>query len=162
LRAREVVSAPSRRASATRFAVPCRGTDYGNASTGCTAVAAEYSILSSADSHARKDWRTIVTRKSADIVQAKYSVWVLNSNAARPDAVQSFCNKHGARRVIFLSRERDIKPTSRPTTENGARGYSPAGGCELLDVAAVARRRGRRGVLKRSRSASHWSAHRQD
>ena len=88
------------------------------------ALRAEYAILSSAGSHAHEDWRTIITRKSADIVQARHSVWVLNSNAARPDAVQSFCNKYGARYVIFLSRQRDGKPNSGPSTETKARHYS--------------------------------------
>jgi hypothetical protein len=88
------------------------------------ALAAEYSILSSAGSHAREDWRTIITRKSADIAQAKHSVWVLNSNAARPDTVQSFCNRQGARYVIFLSRERDSKVRSGPSTEHRAQRYS--------------------------------------
>jgi hypothetical protein len=92
------------------------------------ALAAEYSILSSAGSHAREDWRTIITRKSADIAQAKHSVWVLNSNAARPDTVQSFCNKQGARYVIFLSRERDSKVRSGPSTEHRARETHPDGG----------------------------------
>jgi hypothetical protein len=89
------------------------------------ALAAEYSILSSAGSHAREDWRTIVTRKSADIATVKHSVWVLNSNAARPDAVQSFCNEHKARYVIFVSRERNGKPNVGPSTEDKARLYSP-------------------------------------
>jgi hypothetical protein len=33
-----------------------------------------------------------------------HTVWLLNSNAARPDVVQQFCKDHGARQVIFVSR----------------------------------------------------------
>jgi hypothetical protein len=88
------------------------------------AYSAEYLILSSAGSHAREDWRTIIARKTADIAKAKHSVWVLNSNAARPDNLQSFCNNYAARFIIFLSRERDGKPDSGPSSEAGAQSYS--------------------------------------
>jgi hypothetical protein len=89
-----------------------------------SALAAEYPILSSAGSHAREDWGTIIARKTADIAKAKHSVWVLNSNAARPDNVQSFCNKHAARYVIFLSRERDAKSDAGPSTGDRVQCYS--------------------------------------
>jgi hypothetical protein len=89
-----------------------------------SALAAEYSILSSAGSHAREDWATIIARKTADIAKTKHSVWVLNSNAARPDSMKSFCNNHAARYVIFLSRERGAKSDSGPSTGDRVQCYS--------------------------------------
>jgi hypothetical protein len=88
------------------------------------ALAAEFALLSSAGSHAREGWRTIIARKTADIVKAKHSIWVLNSNAARPDTVQSFCNNHAARYVIFLTRSRDAKSDKGTSTEERVRWYS--------------------------------------
>jgi hypothetical protein len=88
------------------------------------ALAAVSSILSSGGSHAREDWRTIIARKTADVVRAKHSIWVLNSNAARPENVQSFCNKNAARYVIFLSRVRDAKSDSGTSTEEVVKSYS--------------------------------------
>jgi hypothetical protein len=88
------------------------------------ALAAEYSILSSAGSHAREDWHTIIARKTADIDNAKHSIWVLNSNAARPDYVQALCTNHAASYVVFLSRERDAKSNSGTSTADRAQCYS--------------------------------------
>ena len=68
------------------------------------ALQAKYLILSSVGSHAGENWSTIVARKSADIVKAKHSIWVVNSNAVRADALQAFCTEHDARYVIFVSR----------------------------------------------------------
>jgi hypothetical protein len=81
-----------------------------------SALGAEYLILSSAGSHAREDWRTIIERKTTDIANVQHTVWVLNSNAARPDIVQSLCKNLSARYVIFLARQRDAKPGSGPST----------------------------------------------
>jgi hypothetical protein len=89
-----------------------------------SALAAEYLILSSAGSHAREDWCTIITRKTADIASTGHSIWVLNSNAARPDVLQSFCKDHPACYVIFLGRERDGESGSGTSTVERAQCYS--------------------------------------
>jgi hypothetical protein len=73
------------------------------------ALAADYSILSSAGSHAGEVWPTISKRKTADIAQFGDTVWVQNSNALRPDVVQTFCQDFGACYVFFLSRKRNGK-----------------------------------------------------
>jgi hypothetical protein len=88
------------------------------------ALSAEYSILSSAGSHARQDWCKILARKTADIAKAKHTVWVLNSNAARPESVQSFCSDYPTRYVLFLGRQRDAEAKSGPSTADRAQVYS--------------------------------------
>jgi hypothetical protein len=87
------------------------------------ALAADYLILSSAGSHAREDWRTIIKRKTADIAKFGHTVWLQNSIALRPDAVQTFCKDFGACYVIFLSRKRDGKAMG-PSTDDPAKKYS--------------------------------------
>ena len=72
-----------------------------------SALAADHLILANAGSHAKQAWQQIIARKSADISRAKHIVWVVNSNAARPDAAQLFCND--ARYVIFVNRVREGK-----------------------------------------------------
>jgi hypothetical protein len=89
-----------------------------------SASAAENLILASAGSHAREEWRTIINRKSDDIRRVKHTVWVVNSNAARPDAVQSFCTDSGARYVLFVSRERNAKPGPGTLRNHEAGEYS--------------------------------------
>jgi hypothetical protein len=89
------------------------------------ALSAEHAILSSAGAHAGQGWQQIITRKRADIASTNLSVWVVNSNAIRPGAVQSFCGDHDARYVIFVSRFRpDSKSASGTSTSDRARGYS--------------------------------------
>jgi len=98
------------------------------------ALGAEHLILSSAGPHAGQAWRQIVARKSSDVDRAGHSVWVLNSNAARPEMVQTFCEKQGARYVIFVTRERgkgsrgtaapDVAGKPGTTRDQRARHYS--------------------------------------
>jgi hypothetical protein len=91
------------------------------------ALSAEHAILSSAGAHAGQGWQQIITRKRADIASTNHSVWVVNSNATRPGAVQSFCGDHDARYVIFVSRFRpdpNSKSASGTSTSDRARGYS--------------------------------------
>ena len=92
-----------------------------------SALAAPTLILASSGSHAKEGWQRIITRKSADIAKVNHTVWVVNSNAARPDAVQSFCNDHGARYVLFVSRVRDANPSSGTIRDHRARDYSADG-----------------------------------
>jgi hypothetical protein len=54
----------------------------------------------------------------------KHTVGVVNSNAARPDAVQSFCRDHDARYVIFVNRMRDAKGGDGTSRNHPARAYS--------------------------------------
>jgi hypothetical protein len=92
------------------------------------ALTAEHVILSSAGAHALEGWRDIMARKRADIVRANHSVWVVNSNATRPEIVQPFCHDHDARYVIFVSRRgRDFKSTSGPSSNDRAQSYSSNG-----------------------------------
>ena len=91
------------------------------------ALTAEHLILSSAGSHAQQDWHIIIDRKRHDIARTKpnHTVWLLNSNATRPDAVQQLCKDHGARYVIFVSRHpRHGPPKAGPSTNTRARNYS--------------------------------------
>src|SRR5215216_488068 len=78
-----------------------------------SAVKAERLILSSAGSPAREEWQDIIERKRTDVLRANHSVWVVNSNAARPGKVQSFCRDQGARYVIFVTRKALIKPNGQ-------------------------------------------------
>jgi hypothetical protein len=87
------------------------------------ALAAKHVILSSAGDHAQQVWQLIITRKRADIASTNHTVWVVRSNATRPDAVQSFCGDHDARYVIFVSRER---PRSNSTSPSGPPTNTPA------------------------------------
>jgi hypothetical protein len=87
------------------------------------ALAADYLILSSAGSHAREDLCTIMKRNTADITKFSHTLWLQNSIALRPDAVQTFCQDFGACDVIFLSRKRDGKAKG-PSTDEPAKGYS--------------------------------------
>jgi hypothetical protein len=92
-----------------------------------SALAAPTLILASSGAHAQEGWRNIITRKSADIETVKHTVWVVNSNAARPDAVQSFCGDNGARYVLFVSRVRDAKSGPGTLRDNRAEQYSVDG-----------------------------------
>jgi hypothetical protein len=91
------------------------------------ALAAPTMILASSGAHAQESWQRIITRKSADIAKVNHTVWVVNSNAARPDAVQSFCKDHGARYVLFVSRVRDAKPGAGTLRDHQAQHYSVDG-----------------------------------
>jgi hypothetical protein len=59
------------------------------------ALQARYVILSTAGRHAQEAWQAIIDRKRTDITGVGHTVWVTNSQAARPDAVQSICKEHG-------------------------------------------------------------------
>jgi hypothetical protein len=87
------------------------------------ALAAEHVILSSAGAHAGQYWHQIVARKQADIARANHALWVVNSNATRPEIVQPFCRDHGARFVIFVRRP-GAKTNSGPPTNERAQKYS--------------------------------------
>jgi hypothetical protein len=87
------------------------------------ALAADYLILSSTGSHAREPWRTIIDRKTADIAKFGFTVWLQNSIALRPDAVQTFCKDFGACYVLLLSRKRNGKAQG-PSTDDPAKRYS--------------------------------------
>jgi hypothetical protein len=89
-----------------------------------SALAADHLILANAGSHAKQAWHKIIARKSADIGRAKHTVWVVNSNAARPDAVQLLCKDHDARYVIFVNRVRDAKGGDGTSRDHPARTYS--------------------------------------
>jgi hypothetical protein len=92
------------------------------------ALAAEHVILSSAGAHAGQAWHKIVARKQADIGRAGHSVWVVNSNATRPEIVQPFCHDHDAHYVIFVSRLlRNSKSDDGPPSSERAQGYSSDG-----------------------------------
>jgi hypothetical protein len=58
-----------------------------------------------------------------DIATVGHTVWVTNSQAARPEIVQAFSNKHGARYVVFVAKRRD-KPGSQTSNKNAARYFS--------------------------------------
>jgi hypothetical protein len=63
----------------------------------------------------------------ADIASVNHTVWVLNSNAARPDALQSFCGGRGARYVLFVGRNRPGTTRGRSpgtTRDRKAQDYS--------------------------------------
>jgi hypothetical protein len=92
-----------------------------------SALAADHLILANAGSHAKEGWHKIIARKSADIGRAKHTVWVVNSNAARPDAVQLFCKDHDARYVIFVNRAREGKSGDGTSRDHQARIYSMDG-----------------------------------
>jgi len=87
------------------------------------ALSSECMILSSAGAHARQDWLTIINRKRRDITKADHTVWVTNSQAAKPEIVQSFCAQSGARHVVFLSKKRD-KPGTDTSNDDAATRYS--------------------------------------
>jgi hypothetical protein len=89
-----------------------------------SALAARALIVASAGAHAKEGWKKIITRKSDDIAKVSHTVWVVNSNAARPDAVQAFCNEKDARHVLFVSRSRDGKSGSGTLRDDPARQYS--------------------------------------
>ena len=89
-------------------------------------------ILSSAGAHAQEEWLSIIDRKTRDIKNTKHTVWVTNSQAARPEIVQSFCADKGARHVMFLARQRN-KPGKNTSNNNPAARYSGQV-CELLDI----------------------------
>lgn len=86
------------------------------------ALAADSSILSNVGPHAGEGWQRIITRKAEDIQKIGHTIWLLNSNAARPDAVQNFCNSQNARYVIFVARTRNA--SEGPSTGDAAHGYS--------------------------------------
>jgi hypothetical protein len=86
------------------------------------ALQARYVILSTAGRHAQEEWQRIIDRKRDDITSVGYTVWVTNSQAARPDAVQSFCKEHGPCHVIFMSRGYQNNPG--PITVDRAKRYS--------------------------------------
>lgn len=89
-----------------------------------SALAADNLILANAGSHAKEAWHKIIARKSGDIGRTKHTVWVVNSNAARPDAVQLFCKDHDARYVIFVNRVRDATGGVGTSRDHPARIYS--------------------------------------
>ena len=91
------------------------------------ALAADHLILANAGSHAKQAWHKIIARKSADIGHAKHTVRVVNSNAARPDAVQRFCKTHSTYYVIFVNRVRDGKATDGTLRDHEAHSYSVDG-----------------------------------
>jgi hypothetical protein len=91
------------------------------------ALAAPTLILASSGAHAKESWQKIVDRKGADIAKVNHTIWVVISNAARPDAVQSFCNDHAARYVLFVSRARDAKASVGTIRDQQARHYSADG-----------------------------------
>ncbi len=90
------------------------------------ALAAGHVILSSAGTHAQQEWQEIIARKAADIAHANHTIWVVNSNATRPEKIQPFCNDNSAHYVIFVGRARP-RPKSRepgPVTKHHAAFYS--------------------------------------
>jgi hypothetical protein len=87
------------------------------------ALQAKHLILSTAGQHARQAWQAIIDRKRDDTARVGHTVWVTNSQATRPDAVQSFCADYGASHVIFISRRQPNKPG--PESDDPARSYSP-------------------------------------
>jgi len=89
------------------------------------ALADDNLILSNVGPHAGEGWQRIVTRKSDDIRKIGHTVWLLNSNAARPDAIQAFCSSQNAQHVIFVARTRDA--AEGPSTGHKARSYSVNG-----------------------------------
>jgi len=89
-----------------------------------SALAADHLILANAGSHAKQSCHKIIARKSADIGRTNHTVWVVNSNAARPDAVQLICKNHGACYVIFVNRVRDGKAADGTSRDHEARSYS--------------------------------------
>jgi hypothetical protein len=89
-----------------------------------SALAADHLILANAGSHAKQTWHKIIARKSADIGRTKHTVWVVNSNAARPDTVQSFCKTYGACYVIFVNRVRDGTAGNGTSRDHPATHYS--------------------------------------
>jgi hypothetical protein len=89
------------------------------------ALAAQHLILSSAGAHAGQAWHKIIARKQSDIGRTGHSVWVVNSNATRPEIVQPFCHDHDARYVIFVSRlPRNAKSDDGPPSSERAQEYS--------------------------------------
>ena len=88
------------------------------------ALAAESVLLAVSGSHALEDWQKIMDRKGADVRLVGHTVWVVNSNAARPDAVQSFCKRCQARHVIFVSRSRPKKGDAGTQRNQKAQSFS--------------------------------------
>jgi hypothetical protein len=109
------------------------------------ALQAKYSVLSSVGPHAGDDWPTIVDRKREDIAKAKHSIWVVNSNATRPEALRAFCTKHDARYVVFVSRRPGGNANAGPPTAHRAQHYSADGKTwERIDPAFCSVSRGQR------------------
>jgi hypothetical protein len=94
------------------------------------ALEADRIILSTAGRHAKEEWLEILDRKRRDINNAGHSVWVINANHARPDAVQAFCRSFGARYILFITRAANLKLDSSTvadigtSTADGARTFS--------------------------------------
>jgi len=87
------------------------------------ALQARYVILSTvAGRYGRETWQAIIDRKCADVIGLGHTVWAMNSQAARPDAVQSFCQEHGPCHVLFLNKGLRNKPGS--ITIDAAKCYS--------------------------------------
>jgi hypothetical protein len=87
------------------------------------ALQARFLILSTvAGRYAREAWQAIIDRKCADVAGVGHTVWAMNSQAARPDAVQSFCKEHGPCHVLFLTKGHRNKPGS--VTIDAAKRYS--------------------------------------
>jgi hypothetical protein len=107
-----------------KLAAPLIGGELAMASILESALAADHLILANAGSHAKEAWHKIIARKSADIGRTNHTVWVVNSNAARPEAVQLFCKDHDARYVIFVNRLRDAKGGDGTSSDHPARTYS--------------------------------------
>jgi len=99
------------------------------------ALQAKHLILSTvASRYAREALQAIFDRKCADVTGVGHTVWAMNSQAARPDAVQSFCNKHSPCYVLFLSKGHRNKPGS--ITIDAAKRYSIDGQPPWLPLSA--------------------------
>jgi hypothetical protein len=87
------------------------------------ALQARHVILSTvAGRYGKEDWQVIIDRKSADVTGVGHTVWAMNSQAARPAEVQSFCREHGPCHVLFLNKRFGNKPGSN--TIDAAKRYS--------------------------------------
>jgi hypothetical protein len=86
------------------------------------ALAAEHVVLSSSGAHARQEWHQIIARKTADIARAGHTIWVVNSNATRPEKLHPFCNDSNARYVIFVSRARPKLESAKPKSDDSEAG----------------------------------------
>jgi hypothetical protein len=98
------------------------------------ALQAKYLILSTvAGRYAQEDWQAIIDRKCADVAGVGHTVWAMNSRAAKPDEVQSFCKRHGPCHVLFLNKRFAKKPGS--ITIDAAKRYSIDGRPPWLPLA---------------------------
>ena len=91
------------------------------------ALSAHSLIVSTAGAYGCEDLSYILNRKRQDIASIGHTIWLVNSNAGSSDKIQSFCELHGARYVVFVSRDGSTHVIGA-STESKATHYAPKPG----------------------------------